>query len=247
MALATTTNQIGGSGPSGACRGIYAVGTSRFLARDTNILATGPTGTANCIGCEVANTGSLVSLKSCSVGGSLVDVKQASYGGPSGPTGSLQLMATDMINDNAGENGFLVGVNPMTLNLYSTIGNTSQTSFVVPGTLANQSTTAQGILFNQKTTITGISMMHHGTITTANSIVVTLYNTTTPTTGSSGTLIGTFGLPAQASGVFTTSRFLNFTATIDPTLSPPQFLQVKVTTTTGVSTGLILAITIGTY
>ena len=157
-------------------------------------------------------------------------------------------MATDLINENADGNGFLVGVNPMNLILYCLIATTNQTSYVVPGTIATQaSTTAQGILFNQKTTITGMSVMYGTSITVTNSIVITLYNTTTPATGSSGTVIGTFGLPTQSAGTFTASRFLNFTTTIDPSLSPPQFLQAKVTTTSGFSTGLILFITIGTY
>ena len=157
-------------------------------------------------------------------------------------------MATDLINENADGNGFLVGVNPMNLNLFCTLGTTTQTSYVVPGTIATSaSTTAQSILFSQKTTVTSLSMVYNAIITTPNCITVSLFNTTTPATGGSGTLIGTFSMPAQSTGVFTASRFLNFSSTIDPTLSPPQFLQVRVTTATGFTVGQALVMTIGTY
>jgi hypothetical protein len=238
---ATTTNTIEGSGPSGACRGIYAVGTSRFAIRDTAILASGPTGTANCIGCEVANTGSFVTLKSGSVGGSLFDVKQADYGGPSGPTGSLILMATDMINQNADANGFLVGVNPNTLVCWWTTGGASPVYLSTSGTA---SATATGIVFNQRTTIVGLSMTHTGAMTVGN-ITVSLYNTTTPTTGASGTLIGTFRIPPSAPAN-TLLRFLNFSNVIDPTLSPPQYLQIRASAASGFTPGF-LQVSIGTY
>jgi hypothetical protein len=238
---ATTTNTIEGSGPSGACRGIYAVGTSRFAIRDTAILASGPTGTANCIGCEVANTGSFVTLKSGSVGGSLFDVKQADYGGPSGPTGSLILMATDMINQNADANGFLVGVNPNTLICWWTTGTVGPVYLTTSGTA---STTANGIVFNQRTTIVGLSMAHTGVMTVGN-ITVSLYNTTTPTSGASGTLIGTFRIPPSYTAN-TLLRFLNFSNVIDPTVSPPQYLQIRATSASGYTPG-VLQVSIGTY
>ena len=238
---ATTTNTIGGSDPSGACRGIYAVGTSRFAIRDTAILASGPTGTANCIGCEVANTGSFVTLKSGSVGGSLFDVKQASYGGPSGPTGSLIVMATDMINQNADANGFLVGVNPNTLMFWwNTTG--AGPVYLIPG--GATTVNPYGIAFNQRTTIVGLSMLHTAATTTGN-IAVSLYNTTTPTSGASGTLIGTFRIPPSYTAN-TLLRFLNFSNVIDPTLSPPQYLQIRVVGTANFTVG-ILQVSIGTY
>ena len=238
---ATSTNILGGSGPSGACRGIYAIGTSRFTARNTNILATGPTGTANCIGCEVANTGAFVTLKSGSVGGSLFDVKQAGYGGPSGPTGSLILMATDMINQNADGNGFLVGINPNTLMCWwATTG--AGPVYLITGGVA--SATANGIVFNQRTTIVGISLSHTAATTSGN-VTVSLYNTTTPTSGGSGTLIGTFPIPPSYTAN-TLRRFLNFSNVIDPTLSPPQYLQIRVVGVANFTPGT-LQVSIGTY
>jgi hypothetical protein len=172
------------------------------------------------------------------VGGSLFDVKQADYGGPSGPTGSLILMATDMINQNADANGFLVGVNPNTLMCWW-IGTSGSTVYLIAGGTAT--TIPNGIVFNQRTTVVGLSMAHTGATSNGN-ITVSLYNTTTPSTGSSGTLIGTFTIPSSYTA-YTLLRFLNFSNVIDPTLSPPQYLQIRISPTAiDRSAGMLIAI-----
>jgi hypothetical protein len=153
-----------------------------------------------------------------------------------------------LANNNAGPNGFLMGINPNTINISITsLGSTNLTYYLLPGLIpaASLSTTAASIPLTQKTTIVGINMYYSSSVSSSTGLVLKLYNVTTPTSGG-GTPFATINYPSLSTAPY---RFLNVSNLIDPTsTTTPQYLQVTLTTTsTGYTSGGNVIINIGTY
>jgi hypothetical protein len=230
----------GGSGPSGASRGIYVntAVTSRFTVRDCSILATGAGGTPNSIGAESLSTSSFLALKHSSVSGGLADIKQPAYGAV-GPTGCIQLVGTDLANNNAGGNGFLMGTNPHLISFSIPNMSAATTVYCVYGT---GSTTPQSVPLNQTTTVVGCSLFYSGLVNSPGGLTLNLYNVST------GTVAGTtpFATISSANGNGLYTQFLN----VSNTFTAGQLLQVKLVSGTSGSAftaGGTAVVNIGTY
>ena len=229
---ATTINvNVPNSGCTGSTiRGIYVSNESRFTTRDTNIYANGPTGSNGSnvsIGVETTNTGSFVALKTSSVYGSTFDIKQPVL--TSTQASCLQLSATDLINVNAGSNGFTINTEPS--HLYFVLG--SQVNFTGAGSL--DSTPLGTYYLTPGTTIANFASGIVGTpvvqrcilfegilssttpLNVSQSVSVKLYKSQVPNT--LGTLFATLSINITT----ITDKFQN----ISMTFIPGDYIQVQ--------------------
>jgi hypothetical protein len=152
--VSTTT-----TGPTGPF-GVFHSGTSYLGIRDSDIVATGPTGPTGPIGVSTSNTGPLVSLKSSTIFGSLFDILQFPVlpTGTTGGVGTISLSNSDLLNDVAGPNSFIV--NSESPRLHYTLvlpsgygGNTTYN--LLPGVLFTTTVPGgiMGISFPQRTCV----------------------------------------------------------------------------------------------
>jgi hypothetical protein len=222
-----STNSTGPTGPYG----IDVLGTSYFGVRDSNIYCTGPTGPLGPIGVATNNTGCFSTYKQCSIAGSLFDLKQQQYV-ENVNTSTIQLCGTDLINANAGSNGFTVNMEPSHMFFVlgsrlsfsgqgSEISTTQGTYYLHNGTnCSNFSTNVIGYSFVQKVIVfEGLLTTSQG-LTGAQVATVTLYKSST-TPNSLGTL---FAGPLVINSTTQSVKFQNKSATFNPLT---EFLQIR--------------------
>jgi hypothetical protein len=266
IAIRATTINVSSSA-TGTIRGIAVTGPCQFSIRDTIVYATGPTGPTgtSAIGVEAANTGSFVLLKTSSIFGSSSDISQAASL-TTGYTGtSIQLSATDLLSANAGLNGFTVNTEPNQI-YFSIIGGNGSAGNIPVGTyfLTTGSQNANQLIggnppgfgisipFSQKCIVFQLNCYTTGSSSTplGGTIEIVLYKTKLPnalsTTLNSTKIISTGPITTVPYGPI---RLLNFSATFDPLLSSPDFLQVQAVVT-GSTVSLVnncLIVTLSTY
>ena len=172
------TNSFGGN--TGNVRAMYIPkgSTCQVAVRDCVFYAgfTGNTGRA--IGVENGSTASFISLKTSTVFGGTADIKQDLVDGSSGNSTfapSIQLSATDLLNEKADDHGFSVNTSPSQI-IYVGTGSISGSSpfYFLPGN-AVISTTIQGVIFAQKTIIFAMSVYLAGLPTNTNTLTINLY------------------------------------------------------------------------
>jgi hypothetical protein len=216
------------TGPTGPY-GIDVIGTSYFGVRDSNIFCTGPTGPNGPNGVATDNTGCFSTYKQSSIAGSLHDLIQQQS--PTG-TSTIQLAGTDLINANAGINGFTVNMEPSHMFFQlasrlqftgggSEVATTTGTYYLHAGSnCSNFSTNVIGYPFVQKV------IVFEGLVTTtqglagSEEITVTFYKST-----SSNTLGTAFAGPLILTSTGPqTLKFQNKSATFNPLTD---YLQVE--------------------
>ena len=175
------TNSFGNN--TGNVRAMYIPNgsTCQVAVRDCVFYAgfTGNTGRA--IGVENGSTASFISLKTSTVFGGTADIKQDLVDGSSGNSTfapSIQLSATDLLNEKTDDHGFSVNSSPSQIIFVGTgtITGAINTYYFLPGnaTLA-ASNTAQGVIFAQKTIIFAMSVYLTGLPTSTNNVTINLY------------------------------------------------------------------------
>jgi len=245
---ATTINvNVPNSGCTGSTiRGIYVSNACRFTTRDINVYTYGPTGATGSnvtVGVETVNTGAFVALKTSSIYGSTYDIKQPAIA--SGNNSTLQLSGTDLINANAGSNGFTVNTTPSHI-FYSIVASTfgnGNAHYLTPGSLnfANTSTDPIGINFAQKLLIfeAELCVIHPANTET---VTIDIYKTTTPMIAPSNPIC-TMSVTATANQVSTT-RSNNFSTTFN---YQTDFLIVKFSASGNLGSTHLLSVSIATY
>ena len=218
-----STNSTGPTGP----HGVNNNGTSYFAIRDSNIYCTGPTGTNGPIGVITTNTGCFTTAKFSSLAGTLYDIYQA----PSSSISTIQLNASDLINANAGPNGFTVNTEPF--HVYYSLGSRTNfggagsveatptgTYYLRVGTLtSNFCTPIVGYTFPQKAVVfEGIVSATLG-ITGTQVVTVNFYKSTTQ-----GVLGTQFAGPIVLNSSTQSARFQNSSTSFRPGID---YIQVQ--------------------
>lgn len=176
----STINVISSS--TGPSRGILVSGANRFSVRDIVVHARG-TGT-NIVGVETTDAGAVFDSKTTTVSGTLYDINQTS--------GTIQLGFTDLVNNNANGNGFVVTTEPSHLLFvlgprinYSGQGSIEPTPvgtyYLSPGTsVANFASLIVGIPFAQRVVIFDGVISSTVAIPVGANVTVGLYKSSTP-------------------------------------------------------------------
>ena len=219
----TTTNVT--SSTTGIVRGWYLTGDIQVSVRDAVIFATAAGSAADVIGLECTNAGAYILVKSSTISGTTLDVKQ-STALASTVSPIIILSYSALLNNAAGAwgVGFATQQGSLSFVLSKFNINANNTYYWSPGTIvefAHLSTAIIGIPFIQRVLVFG-GMMHSTTaLGNGNSITLNLY-----ASSASGTLGTLFATMALTNGSANPVRFQNDSATI----STSQFLQVEMIT-----------------
>jgi hypothetical protein len=246
--VSTTT-----TGPTGPF-GVFHSGTSYLGIRDSDIVATGPTGPTGPIGVSTSNTGPLVSLKSSTIFGSLFDILQSPVPptGTTGGVGTISLSNSDLLNDVAGPNSFIVNSESPRLHYTLVLPNAFSAAaiyYALPGVLYNNNLPVgiTGVSFPQRTCVYQASFWISTNISSggAGSVNATFYKSTSPTVIGTQFMRGsvTLGNPSPSTPLYVIIRG---SSTFRPLID---FLQVQLTcTVAGISlTNQWITISVATY
>jgi hypothetical protein len=237
----TTTNVTGNNtSGSGKIRGWYFTGALQFSVRDTVIFANGG-GSSDCIGVETINLSSFVIIKTSTISGTTYDIKQ-----PANlvtDNSGIQLCGTDLINANAGANGFRVNIETSSIS-FSITGNFGdrQYHYLLPGTTTFNSLSESilGFPFSQNVIIySGIlSAITSGMSGTA---TIRLYKSTSSTSKSNSN-------PFVEFFVNSTNNIRVFNNTSSTFRKQTDFLIVELETAGGIGTSIkALLLHLSTY
>ena len=140
-------------------RGIIVNNINRFSIRDTNVNVSGVT--ADGVGVETTNAGSIAELRTSTIGGVTHDINRTA--------GNMELGFTDLLNSDCNGNSFSTTTEPANI-LFGVIGNlgSNQTYQLVPGTLplAQLPSSAFEFPFTQNVIIISTLLKFTGTIGT---------------------------------------------------------------------------------
>jgi hypothetical protein len=215
----------------GLVRGLYITNTCQFAVRDCVIYATGSS--INIIGVESTSVGSYIMLKSSTVSGQVNDIKQ-----PSGLTNPVIILSsTNLINSNASVNGFSISSQPTYI--YYTVMGAIPTGiyYITPGNQIGTQLLSSAVLsmtFDQPTILYSATANYTSTLTGTQSILINLYNTTTPGIGGTGIKFASILLNNISSGP---TKVQHFSSSFIPVNR--SYLQVEVITSGITGAGFI--------
>lgn len=234
----STINVI--SSGSGVTRGILVSGANRFAVRDIVVHARG-TG-SDIVGVETTDAGSFFDCKTTTISGVLYDINQTA--------GTIQLGATDLVNNNANGNGFSTSIEVAKLLfvLGPYVDFTGQgdidptpagTYYLSPGTsIANFASLVVGIPFGQKVVVFEGVISATVAIPAGVTVTVGLYKSSTPN------VLGTLFKSAVLDSSTQNLAIKNFATTFTTT----EYFQARCVIAGGTLTqGTNIAIAIGTY
>ena len=203
--------------------------TCQFAVRDCVFFANSTLG-ATAVGVECGGTGSFLSIKTSSCSGTTNDIKQDT-GGLTGSQSTIQLSSTDLINANSDAYGFTTNASPNQIQfvVFGQIAN--NTYYLSSGNVTGSSLVAAAIAsipFTSRTIVFAMTAFYSNGATgilAGDQVTINLFNTSTPNTGGSGTLVSsiilnsTTGAPASSP-----VRLQNFSSTYLTT----NYLQMQI-------------------
>jgi Tfp pilus assembly protein PilX len=232
------TNVNVSSNTAGVSRSLYITGGVQFLTADSLFFIKGQSNSTDVIGVDITNTNAYAILNTCVISAS-GDNTQISYYDTKQPASqnksNLFLSHTNLAYSNC-LNGFGV-INASEQQHCCITGNISGgTYYLTPGNISSAHLIANNVLsipFSQKCVLYSVNCYYSSPISSGNTITITLYNTTTPSVGKSGTSIVSTTLNSSNNGP---KRLFNIASAFDPGAASPTYLQIAIDTN-GFDTG----------